>query len=149
MSEKKKYDSQAVLTVHNAYLTADAKAISPEFTKLRTVLTSRQEKHSDLWVEIIPRKFDANIASYLKKGDMVSFEGFPIVRVWGDEAKQSYEVIDAKLFLPPPMLATLKARGWVPGGGKTEAAAVPAKKPVAKKAPVKIIDPDDPDDGDL
>lgn len=155
MSDKewKKFDSQVQLTVFNARLAKDPRIVEiyeGEIVSFSIVLTSRREKHCDVWYDVLPRKFDADKCKYLKKGDMVSFTGFPCAREWASETgkKMAHEVTDASVIITPALLGELKERGWTPRAKTAANAPVkPAVKPV-KTPKVAVVDPDD-DDGDL
>lgn len=152
MSEFKKFDSQVQLTVFNARLTKDPRIVEMadgEIVSFTIVLTSRREKHCDVWYDVMPRKFDADKCKFLKKGDVVSFTGFPCAREWASETgkKMAHEVTDANVIITPALLGELKERGWVPGVKTSVAAKAPVKSPAKPvKAPkVAIVDPDDED----
>lgn len=151
MSDKKKYDSRVCMTVHNAYVAMDVNKIKEGFCKFKIVLTSRQEKHADTWVEVTVSDYWQDKAAYLKKGDVVSIDRAKLA-TRNYEGKNgpglSVELYDAELELSPALWAAIKERGWMPGqGAKSEASATTAKASVAKapKAPKPIVI----DDSDL
>jgi hypothetical protein len=103
----------------------------------------------DLWVSANVNKFDADIASHLKKGDILHrVSGKPVMRPYGED-KLSFELENSQLVIPAELFSVLRERGWTPGGGdKKPAGKVPSRVP-SKKAPArKVIDIDDELDGD-
>lgn len=158
--EYKRFDSQDRYEVHNAKLTKDAESRDGEHGKMVRVTfvsTCRSERYENLWVEANVQDFQAGIAEYLKKGDVIGVRGKPGLRRYGDDnEKISFELLRAELMIPPSLFAELKERGWEPGeggekkskkGGKTPAKGggkTPAKGKPAKR---EVIDLDD-DDGD-
>jgi len=148
--ERKKYDSQAGIWMQNAYLAKDPQIIGggdKELVKLTFVLTSRSDRHSDTWLEVAVQDRQADLAKYLKKGDVLGFAGFPATRKWGDDnAKTSVEVVRAEIFTAVSLFCECKERGFTPGasGGGKAASAAPAKKKLTPtKRPVQSLDDDD------
>ncbi len=145
MSDFKKYDSDCLLVCHNVRLTKDAQQISDTFVKITFVLTSKNDKDEDIWIDAIPLDGAAPMAAKLLKGDTLSVSGFLTMQKWGDNDKLSHTLKFAKLSYPLELLMALKERGaGKPGGRK----AGPAKSKIApaKKAKV-IINLDDNDLG--
>jgi len=149
MSEEyKKYDSQAGSWVQNARLAKDAQVIEggeKPLVKLTFVLTSRSDRHSDMWVEAAVQDRQSSLAAYLKKGDELGVAGFPALRRWGDnDEKFSIEWVRAEIFPSIELFSELKERGFEPG-------AQPAKKGKKTTKPAKgrkILDDDDDLPGD-
>ena len=163
MAEKtyKKYDSQDRYQIAGARLTADPvvnEGIHGKMVRLSAVSTSRNEKHSDLWLEINVGDFHAEACAHLKKNDVLHLiSGKPCLRMYGDDnEKFSFVINRAEVIIPLALQKELKdERGWVPGESgskangkatdKKKTTAKPAAKPAAKKVvPVEI--PDDPED---
>lgn len=163
--EYKKYDSADKYRMAGVRLAKDAESRDGDHGKmvrLTFVSTSRKEAHSDLWVEANVGDFQAELASFLKKGDILfEVEGKPCLRRYGDDNEKFSFVVDrCSLVIPPDLFAELKERGWEPGAGKptkgaktskpaakpaAKTAAKPAGKPTKKK-PEPIEIPDDDDD---
>lgn len=135
----KKYNSQAKFSMWNVRVTKDAQIITDDFVKFTVVLTSRQESDVDAFIDVIPGKFDTELCKFLKKGDVVSFEGFPHTREY--EGKRYLGVKQATMFLAPSLFGELKERGWTPGGKSVDPA--PAQPKAKAKNVVSITDPDD------
>lgn len=147
MADYKKYDSQATTIVHNARLTEDATVIEggeKPLVKIKFVLTSRSERHSDLWVEATVQDRQSDLAKYLKKGDTLGVQGFPALRRWGEDNKMvSFELVRAELMPSIELFVSLKERGFEPGaakGGKKAPPKKPAKKPVRNPEPEDLDD---------
>lgn len=150
MSEEyKKFDSQAGTWVQNARMAKDAQVIEggeKPMVKLTFVLTSRSDRHSDLWVEATVQDRQASLASYIKKGDVLGVNGFPALRRWGDDnEKFSFELGRAEIFPSIDLFMELKERGFEPGAevktGKKQAKK--AAKPAKRQRPVQDLDDDD------
>jgi single-stranded DNA-binding protein len=139
-TEHKKYNSNASFTIHHARITAEPKVISDNFVKLTTVVTSANEKDEDIWVDIVPVDGQAPLAQYIEKGDLVSVEGFLTCQRWGtDNDKVSHTLRNARLMLSPEQIATLKGRGFTPGGGgKSKGKSKPASKPTKAKREIEV-----------
>ena len=157
--EYKKYDSQATFIIHNARLAKDPQVIEGgerPMVKLTFVVTSRKDRYSDMWVEATVVDRQASLASYLQKGDVVGFEGFPCLRKWGENnEKASYELDYAEVMPPPELFAALKERGFeagaeVKGSGKKggKKGGKPVAAPAAKKTRA-IKEPEPEEDTDL
>lgn len=142
MSEEfKKYDADTKTVAHNMRLTKDAEVLSegngerPPMIRLSFVDTSRDKEDEDKWVDVIPRDGDAVQASFMKKGDVLGYEGHETMRKWGDNKdKISFRIKGAQLHIPISLFLQLKERGFVPGQKNTGASkgkptATPAKKP--------------------
>jgi hypothetical protein len=150
MEEFKRFDSHAQFSMHNARLAKEPQIIKAgdgEMVKLQVVCTSRNDRHSDLWVEVTVRDGNGDLAKFLQKGDNFGFSGFPALRKWGDNNdKISFEVLRAELFCSIDLFGKLKERGWAPGAAKPRATKNPARNAgrltVAKK-PRPIVDLDD------
>lgn len=135
--EYKSYDTQDQLTIHNARLAKDAQVIEggeKPLVKLTFVITSRSDRHSDMWVEATVQDRNSDLASFFKKGDLVGLTGKLALRKWGDNnEKFSIELIRAEIHPTPELFAAAKERGWTPGAAsatKTE-----TKKDTKKAAP--------------
>lgn len=162
MSEYKKYDSDDTYVQHNARLTHDAtvtsvgegrKLVKVKFTsEAKGQTKDGDDRYETIWVEAIVGDYDADKAAYLKKGDVLSVEGKPALRLWGDDNdKISFELIRARLHLPVSLFQELKERGFDPtgkGGGKGKAKGkAAAKGKPGKRKPIVEI-PDDEDEAD-
>jgi single-stranded DNA-binding protein len=156
MSDYKKYDSDDTYMQHNARLTEDATVIKlGEGKKLVKIKFTSEAKGEDkegndryetLWVEAIVSDYDADKAAYLKKGDVLSVEGKPALRLWGDDNdKISFELIRARLHTSVALFMELKERGFSAGGkGGKKGKAAPKK---GKKSSRKIVEiPEDDED---
>lgn len=145
--EYKKYDSAATLVVHYARVTGEVKRVNDTFVKVPVVLTSSNDGDDDMWFDVVPFDGQAEIASFIEKGDLISFEGFPTKQTWGDDGdKISFTVKRARIHMSPEFIATLKERGFVPGGGggKSKGKGGKASKPAkGAKAKRDIEIPDD------
>ncbi len=68
MGEFKSYDSQDRYSIHNARLTKDA-TVTPgnkgNMVRITFVSTSRNDRHSDLWVEANIGDFQSGMAEFL------------------------------------------------------------------------------------
>lgn len=150
--EYRKYDAQAGFWMQNARLTKDPMIIEggdKPLVKLTFVCTSRSERHSDLWVEVAVNDRQADLASYLEKGDVLGFAGFPAIRKWGDEKQNtSFEVVRAELFPSVGLIMECKERGWEPGAAKGKGKGK-AKPKSNKKATRRVQSIPDDDDLDL
>lgn len=153
----RKYDSDDNYTQHNARLTHDAsvtklgdgrKLVKVKFTsECKGQTKDGDDRYETIWVEAIVGDFDADKASYLKKGDVLSVEGKPALRMWGDDGdKVSFELVRSRLHLPVSLFQELKERGFDPtgkgGGNKGKKAVKPTK---GKKKIVEIPDDDEED----
>lgn len=162
--EYKRFDTSDAYEIHHARLTKDAEVRDGDrgqMVRLTFVSTCRSERYENLWVEANVQDFQADIAAFMKKGDVIGVRGKPGLRRYGDDnEKISFELIRAELKIPPSLYGDLKERGWEPGaggekpaakkGGKTPAKGgkVPAKGKQAAKKEVIDLDDDDDDDGD-
>lgn len=150
-TEYRKYDSAATLVFHNARVTGDVKVISDTFVKVPVVMTSSNEGDDDMWLDVVPFDGQAPIAGFIEKGDLISFEGFLTQQTWGeDKDKTSHTVKRARIHMSPEYIATLKERGFTPGGGgKSKGKGGKVSKPAKGGKPAKreIAIPDD-DDGE-
>jgi single-stranded DNA-binding protein len=142
----KKYDSQIELNWWNMRLAKDPQIIEggeKPMVKLTAVATSRSERHSDMWLEIVVTDRQSDLAAYMKKGDKLGYKGgFLALRRWGDNnEKFSLELVRGELCVDVDLFVELKERGFTPGatgkGGKA-----PAKK-AAPKRKVQSLDDDD------
>lgn len=147
----KKYDSQDNYNIHNARLTKDAtvnEGTKGPMVRLTFVSTSRNDRHSDLWVEATVNDFQASMATYLKKGDVIGVSGKPALRRYGDnDEKISFEIVRADIHPSIPLFQALKERGFEPGA-KPGAKKTGAKKTTTKPAKTVVEIPDD-DDSDI
>lgn len=159
--ERKKYDSQAYIGAQNARLAKEPQIIEggeKPMVKLTFALESRSERHSTLWIELTVNDRQADLASYLEKGDTLGWEAFPALRRWGDDGdKLSFEGVRAELFPSIDLIMKAKERGWEPGAGAVKgkggkgAAKKGGKVPPKGKKPAKreVQDLDEEDlDGD-
>jgi len=162
MGDYKKYDSDDVYTQYNARLTHDASvtklADGRKLVKIKFTSEAKgqdkdgNDRYETIWVEAIVGDYDADKASYLKKGDVLGVDGKPALRLWGDDNdKISFELIRARLHLPVSLFQELKERGFDPsgkGGGKKGKPAKGKSKPAGKRKPIVEIPDDDDDAGD-
>lgn len=160
MGEFKKFDSLDTYLLRGARLAKDAEVREGEhglMVRLTFASESRNEAHDTLWIEANVGDFNAQIASFLKKGDILhAVEGKPCLRRFGDNnEKFSFVVNRCTIAVPIELFATLKERGFTPGqkgGGAKKSTPTPskkpapAKKPAPSKKPTPIEIPDDPDD---
>ncbi len=159
----KKRDSNDSYQMLGARLTKDAETRDGDFGKLVRLTfasESKREANSTLWIEATVCDFHAELASHLKKGDILhSIRGKPTLRHWGDDnAKMSFGLDRAEVIPPIELFSELKTRGWTPGVKSTTKPAAKslarpaakAVKPVAKaKKPVPIAIDDDDEDTDI
>lgn len=134
MSEFKKFDTQTTSAYFNVRLAKDAEVKDfgdNKLVKLTFVSSSRQEADEEMWIEANPSRRDGVLASYLEKGDVVSFsDGQLTFRRYGED-KIGFNLRNATVRVDMiTMSATLKERGWTPGGEeyKGDAPAAPVKK---------------------
>lgn len=166
MAEFKLYDSSDKYRMRGVRLAKDPRVNDGEYgkqTSLTFVSTSRKEKHKEMWWTANVHDFQADIAAFLLKGDVLhEIEGKPVNRPWQDKDgndRDSFELERAEIVIPAEMFAVLRERGWEPttpnkkaGAGKAGPAAkkgaVGGKKnpPQGKKKPVVDIDADDAGD---
>lgn len=151
MSDKefKKYDSDDVYVQHNARLTSDPDVKEydgKKFVKIKFTSETRgenkdgTERYETVWVEALVSDYDSEMAAMLKKGDVLTVEGKPGLRRWGDDNDMiSFELIRARLHTPISLKAELKERGFSPGKSKPTKGK-PAK---GKKKVVEIPEDDD------
>lgn len=151
--EYKKFDTHDIFTIHNARLAKDATVIEggeKPMVKLTFVVTSRSDRHSDMWVEATVQDRNSDLASHFKKGDIVGLTGKLALRKWGDNnEKQSVELLRAEVHPTAELFAAAKERGWTPGAARNQSdkpaakkTTTPAKKPAAK-AKKEIVDLDE------
>lgn len=162
MSDYKKYDSDDNYVQHNARLTEDARVNEYNGKKLvRLKFTSEakgtdkegNDRYETIWVEATVGDYDAEKAAFLEKGDVLSVEGKPALRLWGDDNdKISFELIRARLHMPISLFQTLKERGFDPsaaGGSDGGKKGKTSKGKAGKKTAKKIVEiPDDDEDGE-
>jgi single-stranded DNA-binding protein len=153
----KKWDSDDNYVQHNARLAFDADVIKlgdgKKLVKLKFTSEAKgqdkegNDRYQTIWVEAIVGDYDADKAAYLKKGDVLTIEGKPGLRLWGDDNdKISFELIRARLHMPLSLFSELKDRGFAPGGKGGKGKAAPKK---GKKSTKKIVEiPEDDDEGD-
>lgn len=158
MSDYKKYDSDDNYIQHNARLTKDAEVIKlgdgKKLVKIKFTSEAKgkdregNDRYETVWVEAIVSDYDADKAAFLKKDDVLTVEGKPALRLWGeDNDKISFELIRARLHTSVGLFMELKERGFAPGGGKGGKGKAAPKK--GKKPAKKIVEiPEDDDDGD-
>jgi single-stranded DNA-binding protein len=137
--DDKKYDSDSGWFMKGARLCKDPEVregANGKMVRLTFVSTSRRDGNSDLWIECNVQDFQTDLASYLLKGDVLHYvEGKDFLRKYGEnDEKFSFGIDRARLSVPLDLFATLKERGWTPGGGKEE-------KPAAKKSATKTRAP--------
>ena len=152
MPEYKKYDSEDEYTCMGVRLAKDADVKETDTGNIVTltfVSTSRNEADSDLWVEAKIADRQADLAGYLQKDDILhAVRGKPTIRKWNNkegQEKVSFQLRRASLVLPLGMFATVKGRGWEPGGARQEnttSRSKPTKGRTSKPAP--SIDDDIP-----
>lgn len=153
MSEEfRKYNSDIETKAMNIRLTKDAEVKGDNFVKLTFAAESTGEMDATMWWDVIPFDGQAPIASFLKKGDIISVTGRPTLQKWGDDdAKFSLTLKNARLHLDPNLVAELKERGFVPGSKSTGGGAKPGAKGKAPppkaagkgKRPVVNLDDDE------
>lgn len=135
----KKYDSDDKYINWNARLAKDPEIREGEngkMVRLTFVSTSKAESDSELWIEATPSDRQADIAAFLKKGDVLGIEGKPCLRRYGDnKEKFSFNLRRAELHIPISLFVALKERGFVPGA-KAEGKSA---RPTTKKAPAKTV----------
>jgi hypothetical protein len=161
-TEYKKYDTRDKVVFAGARLAKDAESRDGEHGKmvrLTTVSTSRKDAHDDLWLEVNVGDFHAELASFLKKGDILHLiEGKLCLRRYGDDKEKFSIVIDrAEIAVPLELQAECKERGWVPGekskadgkkaDKKGDKKSTKTEKTTAKKpAPIEIEDDPEEDE---
>lgn len=121
-----KYDSDATMTIHHARLVEDAKEFggTDGAVKIRFVVSSRLEKDEDMWTDAVTSSYQAALAKNLKKGDVLTVEGFPTFQRWGDGGQKiSMTLRFAKFHFPVTLIGILKERE----GAKGAKIGVPAK----------------------
>lgn len=166
MAEKeyKKYDTIDEFWMAGVRLAKDARVNEGQHGKmvgLTFVSTSRKDQHVDKWVGANVCDFQADKASFLRKGDVLhKVTGKPVWRLWGDDNEnESFELDQARIAIPLELEKVLKERGYVPGAGGTNGGKgakgakgtkkLPPKSPAAKTATREIDDDfDGDDDGD-
>ena len=120
-SKYKSFDSRFMGQFTAARLAMDPQVNEGDhgpMVRLKVVATSKnQERFSDLWVEINVSKWNAVLASYLEKGDIIAeVRGRIAYRTWGDDNEKSTVSLEqAEIVIMPDMYAVLKERGWEPG----------------------------------
>lgn len=142
--EFKSYDTQDTMHFHGFRLAKDAEVretANGKMVRLTTVSTSRNEGKNGIkptWWELNVNDFQADLAGFLKKGDVVLHaEGHPYMRTWGEaDDKVSMCCDKVQLKIAPDFFKTLKERGFVPGK-RGEAAPTKSKRP-AKKESVEL-----------
>lgn len=162
MSEYKKYDSNDEFRISGVRIAKEPRVFEGEHGKLVALtfaVTSRKDKHKDIWMTANVNDFQADIASYLDKGDILhEIRGKLVNRPWDsdDGQRDSLELERAQLVIPADLFATLRERGWEPSAAapnKKGAKGKPAKgaqgkgkppaKGPAKRRPVDIDADDD------
>lgn len=155
MSDKtyKKWDSDDNYIQHNARLAFDPEVkefSGKKFVRIKFTSETRGEdaqgkdRYSTMWVEALVSDFESDKAAMLKKGDVLTVEGKPAIRIWGDDDKASFELVRARLHLPVSLFMELQERGFSPGGkpGKSKPA------PKAGKRSKKVVEIPEDDDGE-
>ncbi len=157
MTEFKKYDSQTTFIGHNMRLTKDAdvkEGQKGKMVSLTVVSTSRNDKDSDMWIEVLVSDFHAELAAHLIKGDTIGVQGFMVLQKYGDPERVALKLRQAQVYTSVDLFVAAKERGFTPGGSTSAPKGAPAKagaKPVAKKAAMKpagrkTVDLDEGDD---
>lgn len=140
--ERKKFDSNDQYRILGARLAKDARVFEGDHGKMVTLTfasESRRDKHETLWVNANISDYHSNLASFLKKGDvLLEVRGKPVLRPY--DGGKAFELERAEVSILPEMFATLKERGFTPGAGKP--AAKPGKAP-SKRRPIVDIDDED------
>lgn len=109
--EYAKYDTDARAEYFNVRLTKDAQRVNDKFVKVTFVSTSKNDKDEDMWIDAIPLDSGADKASLLKKGDVLSVDGFLTMQKWGDNGdKTSFQLKFARMHYPIELLMQLKER---------------------------------------
>lgn len=145
-TEFKKFDTKAKYLAHNVRLTADAKELKPAtgdkaaMVKVTFVDTSRQESDEEMWIDVIPQDYQADLAGFLRKGDVISVEAKLTFRKYthNGETRYAHDLRRAELIIPPALFTALKERGFTPGAKGSS----PAKKgpPAAAKKAIRDLD---------
>jgi hypothetical protein len=114
--EIQKYDSDATMTVHHARLVEDAKEFGGDAVKIRFVVSSRLDKDEDMWTDAVTSSYQTALAKNLKKGDVLTVEGFPTFQRWGDGGQKiSMTLRFAKFHFPVTLIGILKEREGLKG----------------------------------
>ncbi len=147
--EKKQYDTMDRFEMMGARIQKDAEVTTGDrgkMVRLTILSTSRRERNSPAWFEVNVSDFQAEIASYLKKGDVLHRVGgkFTLRKYGENESRIALGIERAELDIPIDLFMALKERGFTPGAGKG-AAGKPAVKTFVKKAPRPVVDLDDED----
>lgn len=151
--DRKKYDSDDNYTNYAARLTKDPEVFGggklgrdgkpmPPLVRLSFASDSRREGAETLWIEAKVRDWDANIATFLKKGDTLPIEGKPVLEGYTSKdgvKKTSFRLDNAKLHINVELLMALKERGFTPGA---TAGAEKKAKPIGRKAAREVEDVD-------
>lgn len=104
-----KWDTNHTLEVRNIRLAKDAAPLG-DTHKVTFVLSSKNDKAIDMWVDAIPGPGDT-LAKHLKKGDVLSATGFLEASTWGDNNdKTQFTLRFARLHYPFELLKVLKER---------------------------------------
>ncbi len=155
MTDYKKYDSDDKYLIHNARLAKDPKVFENDNGKLvllTFVSSSRREEHEEIWITAKVGGRNAELASFLAAKDVLSIEGKPVLKRWGEDGdKLSYELEFADIHVSIDLFMELKERGFTPGAkgesGKGGAKGGGKKAPAGAKGPKKgtrvVVDPED------
>lgn len=143
--EYKKYRSNIETEGRFMRVTGDVKVINDTFVKIPTVATSENDADEEMWLDVVPIDSQAPMASYVEKGDLISFTGFPTYQLWGDDHdKVSHTIKFARLHFSPEFIAVLKERGYEPGSKSAKGSKGSGKRGAAKgKARDLVIPPDE------
>lgn len=147
--EFKKYDSEDNYECLGVRLAKDAEvrdgANDTQMVRLTFVSTSRNEADSDLWVEANVADRQADLAAFLKKGDILhQVKGKPCIRKYGTPEKTAFSIRRASLVVPLDMFKVLKERGWTPGAKAANTNTKPTGKTQTRKtAPREMPNLDD------
>ncbi len=99
--------------------------------RLTFVDSSRNEADCEMWIDCVVQDRQAQLATFLQKGDTLGVEGHLTMRKYGEPEKVGIGIRRGELHIPIDLFVKLKERGFTPGegGGGKKPAAPPAKKP--------------------
>lgn len=147
--EFRNYDSTDEYRFVGPRLTADPvvrETANGKMVRLQIVSTSRNKGKNDiedLWVEVNVGDFNAEAASFMKKGDVLhEIKGKPYVRRFGEsKEKFSFCLERATIVIPSELKKELKARGWDPmkKAGESGGARPSGKPSNTKRKPQREI----------
>lgn len=143
MSEYQKYDTDDKFSIWHARLAKDAEVRTTstgEMVRLTFVSESKAESDEPIWIDATPQDHQAEMAKFLRKGDVLGIEGKLTLRK-GTDGKSFHNLRRAILHPEPSLIKTLKERGFVPGSKKGNGNSKPAPKgPAPAKRVVNLDD---------